>query len=332
MHWYDWHTVTERLQGRSYALTRGRPYKVVLDPLTPTGVCDFTNKRISINPSLFDDVFRKRGLSGDALDRANFLVSRAVTGHEALHVVYSDPAVAHAASSSPLLKTVMNLLEDARIEKIGSEISHVSKVLFRFVNKIAAGDMETFTVEKNTGHEGGKRASANTRVEPPSAESSEDDLDVEKLLEETAAQSCEDLGELVEEHGAQVLAKLAGIQALTLTRTAPTLTDAVSDLKSRPEEIKQVVLIHDGVPSDRNDFIAWRESLRGIGLFCLFIHSHATLLAAQGTPLKVPQERLDHASLSTILDTHPHAAPNLQEEAIKQFGASLVQVMDKTRE
>ena len=101
IHWYDWHTVTERLQGRAYALTRGRPYRVILDPGTPTGVCDSTDKRILINPNLFDDVFVKMGLAGLRLDSANFLVSRAVTGDEALHVVHSDPAIAAQSSRSP---------------------------------------------------------------------------------------------------------------------------------------------------------------------------------------------------------------------------------------
>ena len=52
MHWHDWHTVTERLQGRAYALTRGQPYRVVLDPGTETGVCDFSQKRIGLAPNL----------------------------------------------------------------------------------------------------------------------------------------------------------------------------------------------------------------------------------------------------------------------------------------
>ena len=89
MNWYDWHTVTERLQGRSYALTRGRPYRVVLDPATHTRTCDFTNKHLLINPNLFSDVLENMGFSGAKLDEANFLVSRAITGHEALHVLYS---------------------------------------------------------------------------------------------------------------------------------------------------------------------------------------------------------------------------------------------------
>lgn len=145
LHWYDWHTVTERLQGRSYALTRGRPYRVILDPNTSTGTCDFTNKQILINPNLFSDVFESMGLVGTKLDEANFLVSRAITGHEALHVLYSDPAVVMSASGNADLKMVLNLLEDARIEKIGSGMSHVSKTLFGFLNRIAASQLPKFT-------------------------------------------------------------------------------------------------------------------------------------------------------------------------------------------
>lgn len=100
------------------ALTRGRPYKVILDPNTPTGCCDFTNKQILINPNLFSDAFEQMGFAGAKLDEANFLVSRAITGHEALHTLYSDPAVVLSASSNPDLKMALNLLEDAKIEKI----------------------------------------------------------------------------------------------------------------------------------------------------------------------------------------------------------------------
>lgn len=80
-----------------------------------------------------------------SLDKANFLVSRAITGHEALHVLYSDPeTVIEAARESPMLKTILNILEDARIEKIGSEQSHVSKTLFGFVNGIAKNRLPEF--------------------------------------------------------------------------------------------------------------------------------------------------------------------------------------------
>lgn len=573
MDWYDWHTVTERLQGRSYALTRGRPYKVTLDPATQTGTCDFTNKRILINPNLFDDVFRAQGLSGRKLDEANFLVSRAVTGHETLHVLYSDPKiVVEAAQESPVIKTVLNLLEDARIERIGSESSHVSRSLFRFVNGIARMLLPDFTdtglrssasvvqlllrwrlgadipkleqpaeqlwerakalantaihaadceqvlsvareivkvaglgqssakdpaadplIERMESNMMGERDSSplsnplppadqprsndNTPADgidadsangEPREEQMEEDVDdpesgqsgaisggnsqceddsndhsdaednpdesvhsvnsedIERLVEETARQVSEDLGSLVppdsdqdllvarstpyrgrcysdivatpyvgylprvipiaaeitrelkaegpkaisgpsdspgrfraryyirdsshpfaakrfqglsvpkmalslildrsgsmehiveelkvmamaisaacenlriplsiwalegqvhikhfDEHGPQVLAKLAGIRADTLTRTMPTIRDAVAELQSRPEELKQIVLVHDGMPSDRQDFIEWRTALQGINLFCLFIMREEDYPAYQENP------------------------------------------------
>lgn len=578
MHWYDWHTVTERLQGRSYALTRGRPYRVILDPATQTGTCDFTNKQILINPNLFSDVFEKMGLSGTKLDEANFLVSRAITGHEALHVLYSDPAVVMSASEDANLKMVLNLLEDARIEKIGAGMSHVSKTLFGFVNGIAASQLPKFAdltledaysvlslllrwrlgasipplecqavtkwrkilriaqqalyaadcdevlhlarkivkiagldkakqqdssalketedvmnrmqsgmsgsdghrplpnplksndeprtdqSESELGDNAGDPADAEgndcTRSaehdpaednsgqsgqadqEMPDDEADDSDAapqvggeyesdeeivhslhsplspaDVEKLVDETAMQVSEDLNTLVpdssddslivarakmyrgrrysdiiaspymhylpvaapiaaeiirdlkvenpravsgpsqypgrfkaryfvrdcakpfaaqhfrgiatpkmaltliidrsgsmedvqeelrvmaiaitmacetlqiplsiwalegqvqiksfDEHGPQVLAKLAGIRAETLTRVMPTVRDAAKELSARPESLKQIVMIHDGMPSDRMDFIEWRVTLRDIGMFCMFIMQHS---------------------------------------------------------
>ncbi len=600
MHWYDWHTVTERLQGRSYALTRGRPYRVILDPATQTGTCDFTNKQILINPNLFSDVLEKMGLSGPKLDEANFLISRAITGHEALHVLYSDPRVVMSASEDANLKVVLNLLEDARIEKIGSGMSHVSKTLFEFVNRIAASQLPKFTDltlddaysvlslllrwrlgasipaldgaaaktwtnvfrlarqalyaadcdevlrlarkivkiagldkakqqdssalketenvmsrmqsgmsgsdgnkplpnplgaedESETSDKGsagddpaesdslepaeagnGEKPEAtddvheddstdpdsteNTRVRvstgsaptesddapdathsggdqpscPPDSQDGVDDI--EQLVDETAAQVSEDLSTLVprgsddcvtvakakphrgrgysdivaspymhylpiaapiaaeiirdlkaespravsgssqypgrfkaryfvrdsakpfaaqhfrgiaapemaltliidrsgsmedvqeelrvmsmaitmacetlqiplsiwalegqvhikafDEHGPQVLAKLAGVQAETLTRVMPTIRDAAKELSSRPESLKQIVMIHDGMPSDRTDFIEWRTGLRDLGMFCMFIMQQADYEAYHEAPEQL-RENMD---------------------------------------
>jgi hypothetical protein len=602
LHWYDWHTVTERLQGRSYAITRGKPYRVILDPATSTGVCDFTNKRIIINPNIFDDVFRRRGLADTALDQANFLISRGVTGHKALHVLYSDPKDAmRAASESPILKTVFNLLEDARIEKIGSESSHVAKTLFAFVNTIAAGELtppvsdtpadpdawldlllrwrlsanipplhktslakwmkvkvladkalyapgssealalakkivkllhldeqqsqdapneiltrmqsnmtgdsnsdplpnplnenddsgqdneekseeaqkEASLSETDPGHkdtdsgaetdetpqgqqaedsagEGEEQEQENdSPSKTPSAGGDEREADpiqgddLEKLIEEVAASASEDLGSVVpqdgemtahsqscggrqysdieaspyiaymplvvpiadeivrelktenpkaisgasesgrfkaryfvrdpakpfaaqrfrgigtpkmaltlvidrsasmediveevrimsmstamaceklaiplsiwalegqvhvkkfEEHGPQVLAKLAGINAETYTRMMPTVRDAHEELVKRPEEIKQIVLIHDGLPGDGCDFIDWRKSLKGIGLFCLRIMSEIQYEAYHDAPQDL-RESMDnlvgpqHYAIAPVTDIAKH--------------------------
>lgn len=74
-----------------------------------------------------------------------------------------------------------------------------------------------------------------------------------------------------DEHGPQVLAKIAGIEADTLTRVMPTITDAAAELMTRPEEIRQMVFIHDGMPSDRESFTERRTALRGMGVFGMFI-------------------------------------------------------------
>lgn len=600
MNWYDWHTITERLQGRIYALTRGRPYKVVLDPATSTGCCNFTDQKILINPNLFSDVFQKMGISGNSLDKANFLVSRAITGHEALHVLYSDPEVVVQACESANLKIVLNLLEDARVERIGAMSSHVSKTLFRFVNGIAVNQLSEFTdtslsdklsgislllrwrlgagipqleskalklwnqihglaekalyaetcadvlqlareilqlldldkadastlpddirdvAERMQSDVIGPRSSSTLpnpllpkseqdendssageaddlcKMEEPTEDvgkeddaenapsqqddstlTSDDDIsgqsgvsggnsptidsfedssdnadesndgivhsqpdhvhsqDIEKLIEETALQVCEDLDSLTpedtptsslvaeakayrgrkysdivaspyihylpqvipiateltrelkaegpralcgasecagrfrtryfirdsakpfaaqrfvgmttpemalslvidrsgsmedveddlrimsmaiamacenlqiplsiwalegqvhikhfDEHGPQVLAKIAGIKAETLTRTAPTLRDALADLKLRPETLKQIVMIHDGLPGDQADFIKWRSELQGIGLFCLFIMKDEDYESYQQDPQQM-REHMD---------------------------------------
>lgn len=517
MQWFDWHTVTERLQGRAYALTRGQPYRVILDPTTQTGSCNFTDRTIRINPDIFTDTFQRHGLSGDTLAQAGFLVSRAITGHESLHVLYTDPGpVIEAAMESPLLKMVLNLLEDARIERIGSEASHVTKTLFEFLNGVAAGELEPFeegvlrdkmryldlllrwrlgtAIPKLTATALGTWEAIRTLADqalvssgcgdvltlsreivkvigvgkrpdepvpdtsngvmgrmqsdvggartapalPNPLKSKAGDLpeyvtrvtgtegeepDLSKLVEDTGRKISEDLGALLpdqsdgamiaratrpragqnwdivaspyqhylpeaeaiaaeivrelkaeapraatgpsvsagrfrtryfirdperpfaqerfrgiatpemaitlvidrsgsmesvvnelrvmamaltlaserleiplsiwalegqvhvkrfDEHGPQVLAKIAGIQADTLTRMMPTIRDAVKEMSSRPEELKQIILLHDGMPADRAAFIQWRKELRCAGLFCMFIAEEADDLSHDG--------------------------------------------------
>lgn len=132
--WYEWHTASERLQARLYALTSGRPFKFRFTQDFPTAYCDIRNKTVGVNPEAFNDVFAEQKLEGQLRDEANFLMSRALLGHEALHAVYTDSDVLHESLKDPDDARVWNILEDARIEKIGSEESHVSKTLFRLLN------------------------------------------------------------------------------------------------------------------------------------------------------------------------------------------------------
>ncbi|MHB1455319.1 MAG: vWA domain-containing protein [Armatimonadota bacterium] len=134
LRWHEWHTASERLQARLYALTSGRPFKFRFAPDFPTAYCDLKNKTVGVNPEAFDEVFVEQKIAGESKDEANFLMSRALLGHEALHVVYTDSETLHEACKDPDDAKIFNILEDARIEKIGSAESHVSKTLFRLLN------------------------------------------------------------------------------------------------------------------------------------------------------------------------------------------------------
>jgi len=139
LNWFDWHTVTDRLEGRSQALTRGLPYKVLLDTSLETAACNITSKLIRINPLAFDHKIRT---SDERLRaRTNYLVTRALLGHEVLHALYSNP---DALPSDDIHRCVTNILEDARIEGIGSQESCVNRQLFKFLSTICRQDQSPF--------------------------------------------------------------------------------------------------------------------------------------------------------------------------------------------
>jgi integrase len=52
-------------------------------------------------------------------------------------------------------------------------------------------------------------------------------------------------------------------------------------------------------------------------------HTHATLLLAQGQPVKVVSERLGHASIQITLNTYAHVMPGQQAEAATAFATHL---------
>jgi len=68
---------------------------------------------------------------------------------------------------------------------------------------------------------------------------------------------------------------------------------------------------------------AWIKLVRKVGLdgvrFHDCRHTHATILLGQNIHLKIVQDRLGHATISTTLDLYSHVAPTLQEEAAKAF-------------
>jgi integrase len=48
-------------------------------------------------------------------------------------------------------------------------------------------------------------------------------------------------------------------------------------------------------------------------------HVHATLLLAEGVPVKVVSERLGHAAIQTTLDRYAHVIPGQREDAVRLF-------------
>ncbi len=52
-------------------------------------------------------------------------------------------------------------------------------------------------------------------------------------------------------------------------------------------------------------------------------HTHATLLMANGVPVKVVSERLGHASATITLTVYQHAHPGMGREAADRFAALL---------
>jgi integrase len=52
-------------------------------------------------------------------------------------------------------------------------------------------------------------------------------------------------------------------------------------------------------------------------------HTHATLLLADGVPVKVVSERLGHASATITLTVYQHVHPGMGREAADRFAALL---------
>src|ERR687889_764525 len=52
-------------------------------------------------------------------------------------------------------------------------------------------------------------------------------------------------------------------------------------------------------------------------------HTHATLLLADGVPVKVVSERLGHASATITLTVYQHGRPGMGREAADRFAALL---------
>jgi integrase len=52
-------------------------------------------------------------------------------------------------------------------------------------------------------------------------------------------------------------------------------------------------------------------------------HTHASLLLAQGAPMKLVSERLGHAKIAMTMDNYAHLLPTMDGEATANLDASL---------
>jgi len=109
MEWYDWRNVRESLVTFGRAIQGISPYTVVIEPdeaKCPTGYCNFTKRRIAVNPKLFPD----------RTPKGQYGLTKALLVHEAGHRRFTTPGEAKGA-----LHLVANILEDERIERLMSE-------------------------------------------------------------------------------------------------------------------------------------------------------------------------------------------------------------------
>jgi integrase len=81
----------------------------------------------------------------------------------------------------------------------------------------------------------------------------------------------------------------------------------------------------DGDVAAENRNAAWRGGGEQLPLIRLhdLRHTHATLLLADGVPVKVVSERLGHASATITLTVYEHVHPGMGREAADRFAALL---------
>ena len=104
--WYEWQNIRNRLLVFGRALQGAAPYRVRIEAdfaKCPTGYCNFTQRTIAVNPTVFPDL----------RPRAAFQLTKALLVHEAGHRRFTTPR-----KLPPVVHTVTNILEDERIERL----------------------------------------------------------------------------------------------------------------------------------------------------------------------------------------------------------------------
>ena len=109
MEWYEWRHVCESLAVFGRAIQGVSPYTVVIEAdaeKCATGYCNFTRRRIAVNPRLF----------ADRTPKQQYSLTKALLVHEAGHRRFTT-----IGATKGILHLVSNILEDERIERLMSE-------------------------------------------------------------------------------------------------------------------------------------------------------------------------------------------------------------------
>ncbi len=138
MRWHDWGPVREHLRTWGASLLRGRRYTVTVDPrCTRTGVCDFTQRAIRVNPEGFGET-----------DAEQYGCTKAVLAHEAGHAWYTDQAALSGDTGTEgrgrhtMLNRLVNILEDERVERCLMSHFVLCRRLFDLLGDVAYRDSD----------------------------------------------------------------------------------------------------------------------------------------------------------------------------------------------
>jgi len=138
MRWHDWGPVREHLRTWGSSLLRGRRYTVTVDPrCTRTGVCDFTQRAIRVNPEAFGQT-----------DAEQYGCAKAVLAHEAGHACYTDEGAlsgdsgAEGSGRRTMLSRLVNILEDERVERCLMNHFVLCHRLFHLLGDVAYRDSD----------------------------------------------------------------------------------------------------------------------------------------------------------------------------------------------
>jgi hypothetical protein len=119
--WWQWRHIQERLRLFGRALQGPEPYRIeFVDDPSVTGVTDFSNKLVRVNPEMIPDLKPRQG----------YEITKAVLCHEAGHRRFTEPT-----ELSPLVHMVSNILEDQRIESLIMEEFAGTRPLIRMLTE-----------------------------------------------------------------------------------------------------------------------------------------------------------------------------------------------------